>query len=281
MPITYTPIRYPGGKSKIYPLVKSIIDANNLQCCTYCEAFAGGSGLSMKLLLKNDVSKVVINDLDRAVYCMWDEIVNDSESLCEFIESVPLTPSEWKKHRKTYQSQGGIDDSTLGKAAFYLNRTNISGILGGGLIGGVNQNGPYKMDARFNRANLVEKVRRIAARSDDITVLNKDAVDFIDGELPKIDYAFAYFDPPYVEKGPELYRNSFDENDHRFLAKKILGLECGWMVTYDNDPLIDDVYSGYIRGDMSIRYSAYSASFGIEKLILRPGLSLGSYELSA
>lgn len=281
MPTTYTPIRYPGGKSKIYPLMKSIIDANNLQGCTYCEAFAGGSGLAMKLLLKNDVSKVVINDLDRAVYCMWDEIVNDSESLCEFIESVPLTPSEWKKHHKTYQSQGGINDSTLGKAAFYLNRTNISGILGGGLIGGINQDGPYKMDARFNRTNLVAKVKKIAARSDDITVLNKDAVDFIDGELPKINYAFTYFDPPYVEKGPGLYRNSFDESDHRFLAEKILGLECGWMVTYDNDPLIDDVYSGYIRGDMNIRYSAYSSSFGIEKLILKPGLSLGSYKLSA
>lgn len=280
MPITYTPIRYPGGKSKIYPLVKYIIDENNLRDCTYCEAFAGGSGLAMKLLLKGDVSKIVINDLDRAVYCMWNEIVNNSESLCEFIESVPLTPAEWEKHRETYRSQNETVDSELGKAAFYLNRTNVSGILGGGLIGGISQNGPYKMDARFNRDSLVAKIKKIASRSDDITVLDKDAVDFIDDELSKIDHAFAYFDPPYVKKGPGLYRNSFNESDHRFLAKKILDLKCGWMVTYDDDPLIDDVYSGYIRGDMSIRYSAYSASFGIEKLILKPGLSVGSCELS-
>lgn len=276
MPGTYTPIRYPGGKTKIYPLVKSIIDTNGFGDRTYAEAFAGGAGLAMKLLLKGDVPSVVINDLDRAVYCMWDAIVNRSEDLCAFVSETDITVSEWKRHRETYRNQEGIGDFELGCAAFFLNRTNVSGILDGGVIGGVEQLGNFKIGARFSKPGLLSKIRAIAARRDDITICNLDAEAFIADELADEENLFAYFDPPYVKKGPGLYRSSFDEDKHRSLAKAIQGCKFPWIATYDDDELIETLYGENVRETFGVGYSAYKASRGKEKLILPPNVSYDS-----
>ncbi|MEQ2995981.1 DNA adenine methylase [Collinsella sp. CLA-ER-H5] len=271
MPITYTPIRYPGGKSKIYPLIDSIIEENGLERCTYAEAYCGGAGLAIKLLLLGRVSRVVLNDIDPAVYSMWDAVVNRPDELCSFVEDVELTIDEWKSQREVYASSNA-PSLELGKAAFYLNRTNRSGILRGGPIGGMSQSGKYGLDARFNRDVLCRKIRSIAARSDAIELYNMDACGFIDSVLSGIDGLFANFDPPYVVKGPGLYENSYTEDDHREVAKKITECEFPWIVTYDDAPLISELYSGFDRYRIRIGYSAASAKMGTEVLIAGRGI---------
>lgn len=273
MPITYTPIRYPGGKSKIYPLIDSIIEENGLECCTYAEAYCGGAGLPIKLLLLGRVSRVVLNDIDPAVYSMWDAVVNRPDELCSFVEDVELTIDEWKSQREVYASSNA-PSLELGKAAFYLNRTNRSGILRGGPIGGMSQSGKYGLDARFNRDMLCRKIRSIAARSDAIELHNMDACCFIDSVLPGIDRLFANFDPPYVVKGPGLYENSYTEDDHREVAMKITECEFPWIVTYDDAPLISELYSGFDRYRIRIGYSAASAKKGTEVLIAGRGIEV-------
>ena len=273
MPATYTPIRYPGGKTKIYPLVKKIIDDNGFRSYAYAEAFAGGAGLALKLLLKGDVPSVIINDLDRAVYCMWDAIVNRSEDLCTFVSDVEVTVDEWKRHRETYRNQKDVDDFELGCAAFFLNRTNVSGILDGGVIGGMEQFGNFKIDARFSKPGLLAKIRAIGKRRDDIRIFNLDAETFIVDVLTREESLFAYFDPPYVKKGPGLYRSSFDEDKHRSLAKAIQKCKFPWIATYDDDELIEKLYGKNVRETFGIGYSAYRASRGKEKLILPPNVS--------
>lgn len=273
MPATYTPIRYPGGKTKIYPLVKGIIDENGFGGRTYAEAFAGGAGLAIKLLLKGDVPSVIINDFDRAVYCMWDAIVNRSEDLCDFVDEADVSVEEWKRHRETYRNQDGADDFELGCAAFFLNRTNVSGILDGGVIGGIGQEGSFKIGARFSKPGLLRKIRAIAARRDDIGIYNLDAEDLISDVLAKEEMLFAYFDPPYVQKGPGLYRSSFDDDKHRSLAKAIQECEFPWIATYDDDELIEKLYGSNVRDTFGIGYSAYKASRGREKLIVPPTVS--------
>ena len=156
MPTTYTPIRYPGGKSKIFPLVDSIIDESGLGGCTYAEAYCGGAGLAMKLLLRGRVSRVILNDVDPAVYSMWDAIVNHPDELCAFIEGAELGIPEWKAQREVYLSSNA-PSLELGKAAFYLNRANRSGILRGGPIGGMSQKGKFGISARFNKGPLCDK----------------------------------------------------------------------------------------------------------------------------
>ncbi len=271
MATTYTPIRYPGGKTKLYPEIKAILKANDLLGHPYAELFAGGAGLAIKLLLKGDVASIVINDYDRAVYCMWDAIVNHGEELCRFIDSAILDIETWKRMRDLYQDHDGVGNLELGKAAFYLNRTNVSGILSGGVIGGLEQTGNYKMDVRFNRETLKKKVMDIAARRGDIEVTRLDAEQFIDDRMGNSDL-FAYLDPPYVQKGPGLYRSSFDEEKHRSLARKVGSAKSKWVVTYDADKLIDDIYGDYERGDLEISYTANVKTVGKEKIILGPGL---------
>lgn len=271
MAITYTPIRYPGGKTKLYSEIRAILVANELLGCPYAELFAGGAGLAIKLLLKGDVSSIVINDYDRAVYCMWDAIVNQGEKMCDFIDSAVLDIETWKTMREMYQNHEGVDDFDLGAAAFYLNRTNVSGILSGGVIGGLKQTGNYKMDVRFNRDTLKRKIRDISSRKDVIEVTRLDAEEFIDKRMGDSEL-FAYLDPPYVQKGPGLYRSAFDEKKHRSLARKVGDAKSKWVVTYDADKLIDDIYGDYNRGDLEVSYTANVKTVGKEKIILGPRL---------
>lgn len=276
MPATYTPIRYPGGKSKLYPTVYEVLNINGFIGKTYAEAFAGGAGLAMKLLLKGDVSRILINDLDRAIFCIWKAVVWQPEEMCSFIDSSGPTIEEWLFYRDVYREQDNASDSELAKAAFFLNRTNVSGIIKGGVIGGLDQKGSYKIDARYGKDNLKKKIRSIASHADSIEVTNLDAEDFI--EILDADSTFAYFDPPYVQKGPGLYENAFDEEKHGSLAKKISECKCKWLVTYDVNDLIEELYSGFNIDEIKIRYSAHSSRLGREKIIIGPGVKVPTLE---
>lgn len=278
MPITYTPLRFPGGKSKIYPFVSALLKRNGLEGCTYAEPFCGGAGLAIKLLTLGDVSRIRLNDLDPAIYSTWIAIVRHPDELCDFIGSVELSIDEWERQRQIYR-EAHSPSLRLGKAAFFLNRTNRSGILKGGVIGGLGQTGPYGIGARFNRSNLCEKVRSIAKMADSIEVTNLDAREFMDALQDESDgTSFVYLDPPYVKKGPGLYENSFGASEHRALAKSIREHLGDWMVTYDIDPLIDELYRPaeswpITVGDLTVGYSAHKQRVRkAERLILSPGL---------
>lgn len=262
MPITYTPMRFPGGKSKIYPLVDEIISENGLEDCVYSEAFCGGAGLAVKLLIKGRVSKIVLNDADPAIYSIWDSILNHSEELCDFVNSVKLTIDEWKRQRSIYTN--AKDPSLdLGKAALFLNRTNRSGMLEGGVIGGQSQAGKYKIDARFNRKNLVQKIEAISALASKIELHNLDVSDFlvqVANDFPN--QSLLYLDPPYVAKGPGLYKSSFDSSKHKRLAQEVKEYQGNWLLTYDDDSLIRDLYCPNSAWDISVGNIAvgYSAA---------------------
>ena len=266
MPATRTPLRFPGGKSKIYPFLVSLLEANELRECTYAEAFCGGAGLAMKLLLQGDVSRVVLNDFDSAVYSIWDAVVCHPEELCSYIDTVPLNMKQWYAARDVYRAAGG-PSLELGKAAFFLNRTNRSGILTGGVIGGKAQSGAYKIDARFNRSALCKKVLEISARSDDIELHSLDVLDFMKDVASK-------------QKGPGLYENSFNDDDHRELSKCIRSYDGNWIVTYDTDDLVDELYAksedwAITVDKIEIGYSAaQSRNVATERLVLGPGLKL-------
>lgn len=281
MPITYTPIRYPGGKSKLYPIVDAVIEASGLAGCTYAEAYCGGAGLAVKLLLKGRVSKIVLNDVDPAVYSMWDAIVNHPEELCDFLMDAPLDIDEWRSMKGVYEA-ASKPSLELGKAALYLNRTNRSGILRGGPIGGMSQSGRYRLDARFNKEGLCEKIRAIAVRADDIELYNEDACDFIDGTLKQTERLFANFDPPYVVKGPGLYENHYTKEDHGAVAGKIASCPFPWIVTYDDSDIVRGLYEGFDQYSVSVGYSAASVRVGSEILIAGPGVTVpGSLGLMA
>lgn len=272
MPTSDSPLRYPGGKTKLFSFVSKLIDLNLPNDRVYIEPFAGGSGLAIRLLLNQKVDRIVLNDLDYSIYCIWDLILNNSDELCEFIRTVPLNIAEWKKRRNIYENQKKHNSTEIGLSAFYLNRTNVSGVLKGGVIGGQNQTGDYLIDARFKRDKLIEKVNRINAQRSNISLYNLDAKDFILTILPNYPECFVYFDPPYVKKGSSLYKNAFTNQDHITLCRAIENCNLKWIITYDRCDFIENLYSHYKTEILTIKYSAGQEKSGDEIVIYSPSI---------
>mgnify|MGYP002578704147 FL=1 len=154
----YSPLRYPGGKSALYPAIANIIESNNMKHCIYIEPFAGGANIAWSLLINGIVDYIIINDADKSIYSFWRAITESTHWFIEKIESVSVTVDEWRKQRAILQESSRYSKE-LGFAMFFLNRTNRSGILDAGPIGGYDQSGTYKIDCRFNKASLIKKIQ--------------------------------------------------------------------------------------------------------------------------
>lgn len=253
--MNYSPLRYPGGKNRLTPFISLLIEKTNIKHPIYVEPFAGGAGVALNLLIDGVVDEIVINDYDKAIFSVWKAILSDSKRFIDFIETVPLTIDEWKKQKNIYLNSKKYSFE-LATATFYLNRTNHSGILSAGPIGGYEQQGNFLMDARFNRARLAEKVLLISKHRSQIHLYNKDVRSFINNYLDKyIDNAFVYFDPPYFNKGKDLYKNYFTYKDHQEISQLVRQLNCPWMVTYDNVDEIMDLYRDYTCKFFDLNYS--------------------------
>ncbi len=238
----YSPLRYPGGKTKLAPFIKALFKENpSIMGCHYIEPYAGGAGVALSLLLEGYASKITINDYDRSIYAFWYSVVNKSNKFCEKINDTYIDIDTWKLQKEIQNNKADADLFDLGFSTFYLNRTNVSGVIKGGLIGGYHQSGEYKIDARFNKTALIEKIRAIAEHKKKIEVTNDDAFDII-GTAPKD--SFVYFDPPYVEKANGLYMNFYTTKDHENIAKKIIENTVGfrWLLSYDRNDLITELY---------------------------------------
>ena len=266
-----SPLRYPGGKQKLYLLVKLIIRKAALKRCIYVEPFAGGAGVALALLFDGTVDSVVINDFDKAVASIWKAILLESDRFIEKIFNVPLTIAEWKKQQNIYTSSSRYSFD-FGFASFYLNRTNHSGILKGGPIGGFDQSNPaYKMSARFNRVELAKKIAAIKEHKDKIKCYNQNAKVFICNQLPQIGKkAFIYFDPPYYNKGRRLYKDYFVEEDHKELARLIRNYSIApWIVSYDDVPAIREMYSRLTARTFTLSYSLANSGHGQEIMFFK------------
>ena len=267
-----SPLRYPGGKSALYMRLREVIRANGLAGCTYVEPYAGGAGAGLGLLVTGQVERVVINDLDPAIHAFWKTLVNEPDYLLRKIRTATLDTKEWAKQRKIYLAANTNDARTLGYATFYLNRTNVSGVLNAGPIGGHDQTGNYKIDARFNREGLSTRIRILALYADKVTVTSSNGKEVIAKYASK-PRTFIYADPPYFEKAKGLYLNAFSPEDHDALAKVLNARANGnWILTYDNVPQVAHLYPDRRRHEFELNYSAHRVRKAIEIMVLSDAL---------
>ncbi|WP_409306135.1 DNA adenine methylase [Pectobacterium sp. B1J-3] len=278
---TPSPLRYPGGKTAIIKMIHKIIYDNGLQRCGYSEPYAGGCGLALSLLFKGYVHKLNLNDYDRSIWAFWHSILHDTERFVKKIIDTEVTLDEWYKQREIQKNKNQAESFELGFSTFFMNRTNRSGIiLKAGVIGGFHQSGKYKIDCRFTKKNLIDKINRISLYKNKISIHNLDAVDFlkkIDEEESKNNLFF--IDPPYFVKGSTLYTNFYEKEDHRILYNEIIKLKSPWLLTYDNAPEIKELYESLIQYTFSLKYSAADKKIGTELLIPSADLHIDHSEL--
>lgn len=265
-----SPLRYPGGKSKIYDKVKNLIIINGYDNRIYVEPFSGGFGIGIGLLCENIIPSAILNDFDSHIYNFWCAVLNDTENLLRLITDTPITIEERKRQKQNYKDadSGPLTD---GFATLFLNRVNFSGVIKGGPIGGLDQTGTYKLGCRFNKEDLKSKIETIAKLRSKIELYNKDAGYLIRTSLTKMKSPmFLNIDPPYVMKGNQLYTNFFTEGDHLNLERvvaKHLGEKFPWIITYDDCILIRELYKQYHMQEYDIAHNAGGSVLGKELVI--------------
>ena len=278
MALSRTPLRYPGGKQRLSPFLIEILKTNNLLDCDYVEPYAGGAGAALELLLTRKVRKIHLNDSSLPVYSFWKAVLNYTDEFCRLISSASLTIDEWRRQKDIIKNPADHDELTLGFSTFYLNRVNRSGVISGGIIGGINQDGNWKMDARFSRFDLIQRIESIAYRQRDIAVTNMDAEVFIKKYLPKTpERTLVYFDPPYFEKSEGLYLNDYIKKDHERLALTIQNnVNHKWILSYDGHEKILSYYKQRKFFIYDLQYNAQRIYKGKEVFIFCDDLRIPS-----
>jgi DNA adenine methylase len=270
----FSPLRYPGGKSSLTDFLAKAANQNFSDSVRYVEPYAGGAGAAIALLLQGKVGSIVINDLDPAVWSLWHSLVNDTDNFQRLLKDTPVTLEEWNRQRAVYKASDRAETTELGFAAFFLNRTNRSGVMNAGVIGGKAQSGAYKIDARFNKPSLLHMVQKIAERRTDIDVRNEDGRVIIE-EFVADPTALIYADPPYFDKGSFLYMNSFAIDQHEALARTLNANSAAkWILTYDNVPFIRDLYTERRHQIFSLYYSAHTPGTMNELMVFSDGMDL-------
>jgi DNA adenine methylase len=268
-----SPLRYPGGKAKLSNFFQRVIESNNLNDGIYLEPYAGGAGIGLFLLYNEYVKKIIINDLNKSIYSFWYSVINHNDEFCHQIEDTPLTIEEWKRQKEIQESSSSILE--LGFSTFYLNRTNHSGIINGGVIGGLEQKGKWGISSRYNKNDLIERIRMVKRYSDRISIYNEDAIDFLTSKVnnfPK--KSLIYIDPPYYAKGNNLYQDDYKKDDHFKLSRQIQLIDAYWILTYDFHDDIRSYYKKFRQREYSLNYSASKRIKGKELMIFSHSLKI-------
>jgi DNA adenine methylase len=275
-----SPLRYPGGKLKVVDYVKQLMEVNNLVGGTYIEPYAGGASVALSLLFDKYAGKIKINDKDQVIYAFWYAVLNETDALCQMINDTPVTMDVWLAQHELQEHKEDVDLLELGFSTFFLNRTNRSGILNGGVIGGKEQKGEYKMDARYNKKDLIERIEHIAGYADLIELTSMDAVALIKRyKRTPAAKTFCYLDPPYYVKGQDLYLNYYRNEDHKDIAEAIRKFKGQWIISYDAVDFISELYKDYRQKEYYLSYSAGNPSKGKEIMVYSNGLIIPEAEI--
>ena len=275
-----SPLRYPGGKGMLARFMKLVMERNRLLDGHYAEVYAGGAGVAWSLLLSEYVQHVHINDIDPALHAFWTSVFEEPDELCRLIRDSKISIASWRRQRSILARASEHSALQVGFATFFLNRTNRSGIIRGGVIGGKQQTGTWKIDARFNRTDLISRIQKLARYRRRVTVYNLDAIKFLVGVAPQLPpKTLIYLDPPYYVKGGALYEHHYKHDDHAQVAQLVREMrERCWVVSYDATPKILELYKGHRHQLYDLSYSAQARYAGSEVIFFAPGLDVPKVE---
>lgn len=217
--------------------------------------------------------KLVLNDANPFIAEFWGAAINNTKALTKDINKVRVNLESWHKYKAIFED--GVDSTDLEKAlsVFFLNRTNRSGILHAGPIGGQAQVGEYLIDCRFNKANLIQRIENVGKLKRKIIVKNEDVSSLV-FKLERNNF-FIYADPPYVKEGKNIYKKfCFNEHQHITFANAIKHQKNPWLISYDDDPLVHELYAKSGINVIELSYVMNKPKVGRELLIASSNLNM-------
>lgn len=272
-----TPLRYPGGKGRVSGFIEDIILLNNLEGCKLYEMYAGGAGASINILFSGICKKIVLNDLDYHIYAFWFSILNHTDEFLKLLVETEVTVENWRLFKRIYECYTNHNILEVGFSTFFLNRANRSGILyRAGPIGGISQNGKYKINARFNKPDLIKRILRIADKQSQIELYNRECKDLLSDIFLKEDQKrLLFLDPPYYVQGENLYMNFYNHADHIELRDILEQHRVeNWLLTYDNCGQISKLYTGFRKSLLPMTYTLQTKRKSKEIAIFSDNIAL-------
>ena len=266
-----SPLRYPGSKQALVDYVESFLRANNFVGRQWFEPCAGGASVALSLISRGLVPRATIVEKDPLVYAFWKAMKSDAAILCQMVRELDISIATWHKFQK-YRAPDATKRFSLlelGLAGLFFNRTNYSGIIGANPIGGINQTSEYKIDCRFTKETVIDRIVEASAVMDRITVAQGDVVSYLrrsHGRLA-LGNSVVYVDPPYYLQGEKLYRYHFVERDHVRLAQFLNSANFPWLVSYDNVPFVVNLFRGQTVRPIWLQYTVREARRADELLI--------------
>lgn len=231
-----SPLRYPGGKGKMLKQLEPLFPD---KVSTMVEPFAGEASASLAMLFAGRADRIILNDLDPGVYAFWTAVLNSTDKLLNALKSIYGTREEFLKAKEILSNPTDYSSMELSAAFLVANQLAFSGITKAGIAGDYQR--------RWNYKKVADRIQKIAAYKDSITVMNKDALEVIE-EYYWNEKTFLFVDPPYVLQGKRLYREWYEADDHMKLADLINNLTLSYpgcakiIVTYDACKTTEELY---------------------------------------
>lgn len=252
-----------------------MIRLNDIKGCRYIEPFAGGGGVALGLLMRETVCAAHLNDLDRSIYAFWYAVKHRNSELCDRIRSCRISIAEWDRQKAIQKNKSRRRLLDLAFSTLFLNRTNRSGNLRGGMIGGRDQSGTWNIKSRFDKGRIIDRIQTAGEYSENISISNKNSLKIDDLTFGSTESTLIYMDPPYFSKADRLYMNHLTEDDHARLEKRIReAANAHFVITYDTSPTILKLYEGYRRRFLSLAHTAAQYRVGKEVMLFSDGLKI-------
>lgn len=263
-----TPFRYPGSKSSFTNVVKKIITYNRLENSVLIEPYAGSAAVTLALISEGICSKAIIGERDPLLYSFWKVVFSNPKTLIERVKKSNIDLQTWQSLQPLLRVDNPKDHdlNELAFAALFLNRTNFSGVMHAGPIGGKSQTSAYKIDCRFNKADLIQRIIGINKLKSRIKVKFGDALKLIE-KSKNIENSIFYIDPPYFLQGPKLYRHNYNTTQHMELAAVLNECKFNWILSYDSHSVIRNLYENQSHVLTPFQYSTRKPKSENELLI--------------
>lgn len=258
--------RYPGGKSKLKKVISKHLSIyaseNGLE---YREPFFGGGSIGIEFLsmFSNRRRKIWINDKDSGIAALWTSVIRYPDLLKTMvIEFIPSVEAFYQyRDILTSISENLSSEQEIAKYGFMklaVHQISYSGLgtKSGGPLGGKKQGGKYKIDCRWSPEYICGKIDFLHRLLNEADVRGNQCanLDFMD-LIKDQERAILYLDPPYYEKGNDLYQYGFLESDHVRMANALRETNHAWLLSYDDCQEVRDLYDWAVVERLDVNYS--------------------------